>query len=168
MGSRIFPPAIKSVVNELPTRCIFIDRVLRSMLKRDGFDVHDIAERLIGHGWYYDQQVSDAKMAWEEVGDDLFFLIEQGPEIAVMSVSRPLGTGYYDGTSLWLRERLPQTLCVSMIGRRLGEVIATGIPSLDDRFVVEASTCDDVEPAGIKEMRVMLAADLVELGTPTK
>jgi hypothetical protein len=165
MGKRISLRAVTSLLNDRPTRCVFIDRVLRSMLERDGFDVHDIAERLIGHGWYYDQQVSDAKMAWEEVGDDLFFLIEEDPETAVMSVSRPLGAGYYDGTSLWLRERLPQTMCLSMMGRRLGEVIATGIPALDNRFVVEASTCDDVDLARIKETRVMLAADLVQLGT---
>ncbi len=63
---------IITIKNDLSPESLFIDKVLKSLLERGGFDLRDIATRLIAHGWYHDPEMSDTKMSWEELGDDLF------------------------------------------------------------------------------------------------
>jgi hypothetical protein len=165
IGSESDQSSSPLTINVSPEQVV-IDSVLRSLLERRGLDLHDVARRLIAHEWHLDPDMSDMKISWARIGDDLFFLVEE-LDIVVMSCSIPLRSGFYDGRSVWLNERLPQSLCLSLTGRRLGDFIATGNSELDNRVINSASPQRTSSVEG-RSTRVEISRDLIELGPPSR
>lgn len=151
--------------DEMSAEPVMIDRELRWMLERDGYELHGIAERLIGQDYGYEMPGSDVKIALEIVDDNAFELIKDGSGPPVMSSATRIGTAYYHGHYLFVGQLLAQTLWAAVVGRKLGDVVSTGIRRLDDRPILEAVTCTERYWPPTAATRFIFAPDLVELGT---
>ena len=66
--------------------------------------------------------------------------------------------GQYDGTALEIDAEIPETVLAAAVGRRLGDLIATGVPSLD-ASVVEVATV-----GSFADVRLEFAPDLIRIG----
>lgn len=159
------PRAVMSVGHEVPLDGIMIDRELRWMLERDGYDLHGIAEGLITQGYGYEPKGSDVKIALQEVGDNVFELVREGLARPVMSTATLIGTACYSGDCLFVWQLLPQTLCAGVVGRRLGDVVATGISRLDGRLILKANACTENYWPPTAATRFKISPDLIELGS---
>jgi hypothetical protein len=76
----------------------------------------------------------------------------------VLWFEEPVGaTGQYDGMALEIEAAIPATVLAVAVGRRLGDIIATGIPSLD------ASVIEVVAEGSFADLRFEFAPDLVRI-----
>jgi hypothetical protein len=150
---------------DVPPESVMIDKVLRSMLEREGIDLHAVAEALIRVGFYHDSIQGEMRYAWEQIDGDIYELTQDGLEPPVMSGWTTVGDACFHGDHLYVRELLPQTICASAVGRRLGDVVSTGMPELDSRTLLQVFTCED-QALPAAATRFVFAPDLVELGRP--
>ncbi len=157
--SRIIPP----IPNEGAPQRVMIDRILRSILEREGTDLHAIAEVLTSLSHSHDSIHSQVGYAYKKVGDNVYDLTQRGLAPPVMSTSVLLGDARYHGNYLFVGELLPETLCMGAVGRRLGDVVSTGIPQIDDRLLLQVLTCHDGWPPTAGTC-FRFAPDLIELG----
>lgn len=153
--------------NDLPVERITIDRLLKKMVKRDGIDVVGPAEAIANDEDYIQFLANNLEYMGMYVNDRYFQLRQLGLALPVLSTWMPLGRATYCGHALDLDYRLPEAICDGVVGRRLGDVIATGIPALDARVIAEVVSdrvfVMDHWPC-TTQTRIYLEPDLVELG----
>lgn len=136
-----------------------------------GIDVRALAAGILsGHDVPKDD--IDLHRIWLKFGEPsirILFDKVQGP---VVAATYPVGRGLYEGSHLVVPEPIPDTLAAAAAGRRLGDIVATGVPDLDERRIVSFENRrddpddDDADPARSLANSATLEQDLVELGTP--
>ena len=153
--------------NDLPVERIQIDRLLKEMAVREGVDVHGPAEEIGRDDDYIQLLANNQEYMGKFVGDRRFQLKQLGIGLPVLSTWLPLGRANYCGHAIDLDHKLPETICLGVIGRQLGDLVATGLPRLDARVITEVVTSSsclmDHWPEDTKT-RLYLEPDLVELG----
>ena len=153
--------------NDLPVERMLIDRLLKEMVEREGIDVHGPAEEVSSNDDYIQLLANNQEYMGRCVGDRHFQLRQLGLDLSVLSTWLPFGDATYCGHALDLHHQLPETICAGVIGRRLGELVDTGIPRLDDRLITEVLVGPDCVMdhwPSTSETRLYLSPDLVELG----
>lgn len=155
--------AIKAIRNDARPECVMIDRVLKSMLDATGFDLHGLVRILINQGYYYDPSLGPTMYAWEEVGDQLFMLHQEGSDAPVLSTSVSIGCGIFTGNEIVVDELFPDTLCAAVVGRRLDTFISTGLPPLDRRPILAVNSSFEGWPQA-PTTRVRFDPDLTFIG----
>ena len=153
--------------NDLPVERILMDRLLKEMVEAEGIDVHGPVETIANNDNYTQFLANCSKYMGTYVNDRHFQLRRLGHGLPMLSTDMPLGSASYCGHALDLGHQLPETISVGLVGRRLGDLVATGIAKLDARVVtgvVTPPTCEDHWPADA-ETRLYLEPDLVELGS---
>lgn len=154
--------------NDLPVERIMVDRLLKEMVCREGIDLHGPAQELASDDDYLQLLAYNLEYMGTFVGDRYIQLRQVGLSLPVLSTWMPMGDASYCGNALDLDNELPETICLGVIGRRLGDLVATGSSELDARVITEvvASRWDVTEhwPTSTKT-RLYLEPDLVELGS---
>ena len=153
--------------NDLPVERILIDRLLEEMVGAEGVEVHGPAETIASNDNYLQLFANCSEYMGAYVDDRHFQLRRLGHGLPMLSTGMPLGSASYHGHALDLRHQLPETISLGVVGRRIGDLVATGIAELDARAitgVVTPFSCEDHWPDDA-ETRLYLEPDLVELGS---
>ena len=155
-------------LGDLPFSRLLIDRSMRRLLDEAGVDVRGAAAHLSA-------SPNPSSL------DNCFAMIQNDPcERSVLvqdrSVGRPvlstwfaIGAASFTGEALEIGDAIPDTVAAAARGRRLGDLVATGLAWLDARSVREAVTNDRRSPYSpglgtYARTRFVLDPDLVELG----
>ena len=86
--------------------------------------------------------------------------LRSGDPAPIMETETPIGDGStasLNGNVVSVASPLPETLLTASIGRRLGELVATGIPALDERRIIDAGV-----DCGVTS--ITLQPDLITIG----
>lgn len=154
---------------DLPSGEMMIDRTLLSMLDAEGIDIQ-------GAGVLVRPEETDVgdELPMIRIGANLgkpIFVRQEGLGLPVIGTWVRIGGAFYDGTVLTLNGPLPETVIAASAGRKLGEIVGTGYPRLDDRRVegVWDVGCGpggfDLWEVGL-DFEIRLAPDQVKLGYP--
>lgn len=154
--------------NALPVENILIDRLLKEMVQAAGIDLHGPAEEIRSDDYYIEFLANSLEYMGGEIGGRHFQLRQAGLDLPIMSTFMPLGRAMYGGHALDLDHQLPETICLGVVGRRLGDLVATGLPTLDARIITEVITSRDClmdyRPYTTKT-RLRFEPDLIEIGS---
>lgn len=161
---------------ELPPAEMMIDRTLRKLLKMKPFDLHRAADLI-------DFRIDDFRagdefpllMAGLRVEEITFFARQEGEGPPVlcrwMHFGEILKGGTsYDGMVFALDADLPEMVKIVAEGRRLGEIVATGRPEIDERVIARISE-PGFPPYGFNvwyaplTTEIQLVPDLVKIGS---
>ncbi|MFW2851125.1 hypothetical protein ACM61V_04275 [Sphingomonas sp. TX0543] len=162
------PPKPKfgdSRANDCLPKDVLIDRELRWLLEREGINLYRIATDIIALDYFYDPANSQLKQMVLQVGEYFFEIYQTGQKPAVLSTCALIGQGLYHGDELAVWQLLPQTICDAAVGRRLGDVIRTGIPAIDGRTITSATAGGRGHPSPITTFA--FEPDLVAIGPPS-
>lgn len=96
-------------------------------------------------------------------------IVQFGTCVPEVRTNLPLGRGWYGGDRLTFDTDLPATIAIASIGRRLGDVVATGDPVIDDRRITglvgePEAVIEDGELRRFTRTSITLEPDLVEVG----
>lgn len=148
-----------------------IDRTMLRMLDDAGVDAPALAARILaGHELPTDD--IDLHRIWLKFGEPSVRILFDEVEGPVVAATFQVGRGIYEGSHLVVPESIPDTLAAAAAGRRLGDIVSTGVPALDERRIVSFQNRrddpddDDDDPARSMTNNVTLESDLVELGAP--
>ena len=154
---------------DLPVERMLIDRELKEMVEREGIDVHGPAEDIGSDADYIQFLCSKQVYMGKSVdGERHVQLRQSGVELPVVSTWMPLGSAIYRGHALNLDHLLPEVLSNGVVGRQLGDLVATGNSRLDAREIIKVARSRDefseYMPSSM-QTRLYLEPDLVELGS---
>lgn len=152
---------------DLPTEYILIDRLLKEILRADGVDIHGPAERMASNDDYLQFVANDMAYMQTWVGERRLQLTQTGRHLPEFSAEVAIGSAIYHGFALDLGDVLPHVLLDAAVGRRLGDLVATGISELDRRLITEVVTSPDhTADRRLQDgwTRFQLNADSVEIG----
>lgn len=153
--------------HDLPVERIRIDRLLKEVLVGEGAELLGIADALASDDDYLQFLCNEMNYMQREVGERRFRLTQGGDQLPELSTEVVIGSARYHGFALDLNLTMPHVLSDGSIGRRLGELVCTGLPRLDQRIVKGVVTLHgDVVGSGLGEgwTRLQLDPDLVALG----
>lgn len=153
--------------HDLPLEYIQVDRLLKDMLRGDGVEMHGPAEKMANDNYYLQLVANNMHHMQTYVGDMRFQLSQVGMCLPVLSAEVPIGTAIYRGFALDVDQGFPDVINDGVIGRPLGELVATGSVELDRRTITEVLTSwEGVPDCRLKDgwTRLQLESDLVELG----
>lgn len=152
---------------DLPVERLLIDRLLKELLRGERIDIHGPAERMASNDDYLQFLANDLQYMQTWVGERRFQLRQMDDHLPELSAEVTIGGAVYHGFALDLAHALPHVLCVGAIGRRLGDLVATGLAELDRRTITEVVTSPEYTADHRLQdgwTRLELDADLVELG----
>jgi hypothetical protein len=148
---------------DLPSHRFMIDRELLAMLDAAGCDVRRAGARINGECpaslptyWFDDIQIDH--------GDRQYFIRLDGVATPVIWAFKSIGNCTYSGNSLGVPIKIPETASAAAVGRRLGEIAQTGIPSIDRRPIRSVGSLEMW--GGRIETIFRFDPDLVQLGPP--
>jgi hypothetical protein len=151
----------------LPVENILVDRLLKEMVQAADIDLHGPADTMGSDEDYIAFLASSLEYSCTRVGDRHFQLRQRGLGLPVVSTYMPIGRASYRGDALDLGHQVPEIICLSVAGRPLGDVVATGHPELDARVItkVVTSSLETVDHwPRTTETRFRFEPDLIELG----
>ena len=155
-------------VADLPSDDMMIDRTLLAMLQAEGIDARRTGRDVEPGGDFVTGDELPLMMVGANLGKWLF-VRQEGSTLPVIGGWVHVGRACYDGTVLQLNGSMPATIMLAAPGRRLGDVVSTGIASIDDRLIVDFAHagCGPQEmttwDTGM-ELEIWLSPDQVRLG----
>ena len=153
---------------DFPVEQILIDRLLKGIMVADGVDLHGPAERMASNEDYLQFLANSMEYMQTFVGGRRFQLTQLDRCLPELSTELPIGeNAIYHGFALDLRGQLPNVILDSAVGRRLGDLVSTGLNDLDKRTITAVTvdrdeTYDHRLPDGWT--RLQLGPDLIQLG----
>lgn len=145
---------------------MMIDRILLRLLDEKRVDVRDAAARIASCAPGTRVNNSSGAVGLR-VGHGDIVAFHEGLGPPVIRTSVPIGVAEFDGASLVVCDRLPDSIMNASAGRPLGAIVSTGLTDLDDRLIatVEAAERKPYGQAFEKLTVFRLAPDLVKLGS---
>ncbi|WP_394653115.1 hypothetical protein [uncultured Sphingomonas sp.] len=152
-----------------PTR-VLIDRYQKAVLLADGIDLHAVISEMGKARQWWGYMRNPAERVHLDVLEPQVAMLtieQKGLRSPVLSAWQQLSRhAFYDGETLDLDIPVPQVVAVAAAGRRLGEIVATGSPILDERRIVHVTT--KLPHASNQRdwtvTKITLEPDLVEVG----
>jgi hypothetical protein len=154
-------------IADLPSDDMMVDRTMAGMLHAKGIDIRraaalvDIEEPVVG---------DELPLVMAGVNLDEPLCVRQiGTSLPVIGGWIRIGRACYDGTVIQLNGPVPDTIMAAAAGRRLGDVVRTGIASIDDRRILSFGDAWS-DPFGFTtwhtgmDLEIQLSPDHVRLG----
>lgn len=148
--------------SNLPVNHMLMDRIALSMLSQSKADLCSVAEAVARTHYMVTGPIKVKGF------ENRFYVSHSGIGLPVLSTWLPIGNALYDG-NLVLPYELPDTMMVAACGRRVGDLISTGITGIDDRHIVsielaEADLVNHPWPY-VTGTQIAIEPDLVPFGT---
>lgn len=142
---------------------VLVDREIRLLLESSGINLHYLSDAMFHYGlerWPSDDIIN---MAIKEAHGSVFFLEQIGIGPIVFKTGVVLGAAKFTGDGLYLPFLVPEAICDGVPGRRLGDLVDTGIISLNERQIISARRISEgpQRPA----TSILFEPELVPLGS---
>lgn len=152
---------------DLPASSLLIDRLLLHRLQRSGTAIEDVMA-FIHSGNARKSFIQDQDEMYFDWNGDNFFVRHQESKLPIVSTWIDIGRAKFNGMFLEIPDVLPEVIITTAPGRRLGEIISTGITELDRRTILQAAKYDRRAQRGgwhpKSNTELIIEADLIQIG----